>query len=64
MQAPRHFHLVVVPRIFSICMGMLLPSVSPITLAGYTDIEWAMCMDTWCSVTGLCMFPGDALIFW
>ena len=33
-------------------------------LAAYSDADWAGCADTRQSVTGWCMFLGEALIFW
>jgi hypothetical protein len=67
MQEPCQTHLAVVRRIIhylKITSGRKLyfPKGNSLTLTGYTDANWAGCVDTRRSVTGWCMFLGDALI--
>lgn len=69
MQAPRHLHLSAVRRIIRYLKGTsshgLLYSPDPsLELAGYSDADWAGCVDTRRSVTGWCMFLGTTLISW
>ncbi|KAF5453788.1 hypothetical protein F2P56_023508 [Juglans regia] len=69
MQAPRHLHLAAVRRILrylkgtSTC-GLFFHKESSLQLVGYSDADWAECADTRRSVTGWCMFLGNALISW
>ena len=67
MQAPRHSHLAAVRRILrylkgTSIKGLLFSTGNFIQLMGYSDANWADYVDTRCSVTGWCMFLGDALI--
>ena len=68
MQAPRHLHLAAVRRLIryligSPTRGLFFPKHSPLTLTSYSDADWAGCPDTRKSITGWCIFLGDALIF-
>uniref|UniRef100_A0A6N2NJZ1 CCHC-type domain-containing protein n=1 Tax=Salix viminalis TaxID=40686 RepID=A0A6N2NJZ1_SALVM len=69
MQAPRHLHLAAVRRIIrylkgTSSRGLFFPKESSLQLEGYSDADWAGCADTRRSVTGWCMFLGNALISW
>ncbi|KAF5475035.1 hypothetical protein F2P56_006882, partial [Juglans regia] len=69
MQAPRHLHLAAVRRILRYLKGtstrrLFFPKESSLQLVGYSDADWAGCADTRRSVTGWCMFLGNALISW
>ncbi|KAF5447355.1 hypothetical protein F2P56_032912 [Juglans regia] len=69
MQAPQHLHLAVVRRIIrylkgTSTRGLFFSKESSLQLVGYSDANWARCADTRRSVTGWCMFLGNALISW
>jgi hypothetical protein len=69
MQCPRHFHLSAVKRIIRYILGtsnrgLFFPTGSSLKLQAYSDADWAGCPDTRKSITGWCMFLGDALISW
>ncbi|XP_034707002.1 uncharacterized mitochondrial protein AtMg00810-like [Vitis riparia] len=69
LQTPRHLHLVVVHRIIRYVQGtstrgLFFPTSNSTHLATYSDADWASCADTRCSITGWCVFLGDALISW
>jgi hypothetical protein len=69
MQAPRHLHLVAVRCIIrylirSPTRGLFFPTQSTLNLTSYSDADWAGCPDTRKSITGWCIFLGDALISW
>ncbi|RVW88090.1 Retrovirus-related Pol polyprotein from transposon RE1 [Vitis vinifera] len=44
--------------------GLLFPAGNSTRLAAYSDADWAGCADTLRSITGWCVFLGDALISW
>ena len=66
---PRHLHLAVVHWIIRYVQGtstrgLFFPAGNSTRLAAYSDAHWAGCADTRRSITGWCVFLGDALISW
>ncbi|RVW70047.1 Retrovirus-related Pol polyprotein from transposon RE1 [Vitis vinifera] len=45
-------------------LGLFFPAGNSTRLAAYSDADWAGCADTSRSITGWCVFLGDALISW
>ena len=69
MTLPRHLHLAVVHHILHYLpstphRGLFFPTRSSLILTAYSDDDWVACPDTRCSMTGWCMYLGDALISW
>ncbi|CAH9109512.1 unnamed protein product [Cuscuta epithymum] len=44
--------------------GLFYPSISDFCIQGYTDSDWAACLDTRRSVSGYAFYLGNALISW
>ncbi|RVW12494.1 Retrovirus-related Pol polyprotein from transposon TNT 1-94 [Vitis vinifera] len=69
LQTPRHLHLAVVCRIIRYVQGtstrgLFFPAGNSTRLAAYSDVDSAGCANTRRSITGWCVFLGDALISW
>ncbi|XP_019072894.1 retrovirus-related Pol polyprotein from transposon RE1 [Vitis vinifera] len=69
LQTPRHLHLAAVRRIIRYVQGtstrgLFFLAGNSTRLAAYSDADWAGCADTRRSITGWCVFLGDALISW
>ncbi|RVX16767.1 Retrovirus-related Pol polyprotein from transposon RE1 [Vitis vinifera] len=69
LQTPRHLHLAAVRRIIRYVQGtstrgLFFPTGNSTRLTAYSDADWAGCADTRRSITGWCVFLGDALISW
>ncbi|RVW51507.1 Retrovirus-related Pol polyprotein from transposon RE2 [Vitis vinifera] len=62
-------HLAAVRRIIRYVQGtstrgLFFPAGNSTRLVAYSDADWAGCADTRRSITGWCVFLGDALISW
>ncbi|KAL2240956.1 UNVERIFIED_CONTAM: Retrovirus-related Pol polyprotein from transposon RE1 [Sesamum indicum] len=44
--------------------GLYFPAANSLVLRVYCDADWASCLDSRLSLTGYCVFLGDALISW
>ncbi|CAL9028585.1 unnamed protein product, partial [Prunus brigantina] len=69
MQEPRRQHLDAAYRLLHYLkeapgQGLLFPSQNQLKLIGYCDADWARCPITRRSVTGYCIFLGNALVSW
>ncbi|XP_039824716.1 uncharacterized protein LOC120686567 [Panicum virgatum] len=67
MHAPRDCHLALLKRVLryvkgTSAFGMQLLASSTPTITAYTDADWAGCPDTRRSMSGYCVFFGDALV--
>ncbi|XP_019224768.1 PREDICTED: uncharacterized protein LOC109206397 [Nicotiana attenuata] len=69
MHSPKQSHLDAAMRVVKYIkdapgQGLLLPSSGDGTLKAYCDANWGACLQTRRSVTGYCVFFGNALISW
>lgn len=45
-------------------LGLFFPSCGSLEVRAYSDADWASCPDSRQSLTGFCIFLGDALVSW
>lgn len=69
MHEPHDIHMQLVKRILRYLHGtshydIQLYKSSTSDLLAYTDVDWAGCPDTRCSMSGFCVFLGSNLISW
>ncbi|WJZ91571.1 hypothetical protein VitviT2T_010631 [Vitis vinifera] len=69
MQEPRKPHLHAVHHLLrylkgALGQGLYFPAKGNLLLRGFCDADWARCSITRRSVTGYCIFLGEALISW
>lgn len=65
MQTLQNLHLATIwyMKGTSTC-GLFFSKEYFLQLLRYSDVHWTRCANTRCSITGRCMFLGNALIFW
>jgi hypothetical protein len=44
--------------------GLMFPRSSELQILGYSDADWAGCIDTRKSISGYCFFIGNSLVSW
>jgi hypothetical protein len=67
MHSPRQPHMAAASRLLcylkgSPSQGLFYPTSSDLKIKAFCDSDWAACFDSRKSVTGFCVFIGDALI--
>ncbi|XP_017976387.1 PREDICTED: uncharacterized mitochondrial protein AtMg00810 [Theobroma cacao] len=69
MEKPGIHHLAVAHKVLKYTkrapgQGILMKSKCNLRISGYSDSDWAGCLDTRKSITGYCIFIGDSLVSW
>ncbi|CAL0330266.1 unnamed protein product [Lupinus luteus] len=69
LSSPTNLHYKAATRILrylkhSSGQGIFFPAQNTTAIQGYSDSDWAKCIDTRKSITGWCFFLGNALISW
>ncbi|XP_019179225.1 PREDICTED: uncharacterized protein LOC109174442 [Ipomoea nil] len=69
VEKPRNTHMVAAHRVLRYLKGapgkgLFYPSNSLMKLQGFSDSNWATCVDSRKSVTGYCIYLGNSLISW
>jgi len=68
MQSSCHIHLASIHHVIQYLRGfpsheLFFPTCISLRFIEFSDVDWAGCLNTHCSVTGLCMFLDESLIF-
>lgn len=69
LTSPTEKHYLVATRILRYLkkcpgQGLFFPSKSPLFLSGFSDADWAGCLDSRRSISGQCFFLSNSLISW
>jgi len=69
MHSPRNSHFKLAMRVLrylkgSPGLGILIPKGNELRLSGWSDADWAKCLDSRRSVTGYAVFLGNSLVSW
>ncbi|CAL0306418.1 unnamed protein product [Lupinus luteus] len=69
LESPTDFHYKAATRVLRYLkntpgQGIFFPANNTATIQGYSDSDWAKCVDTRRSLTGWCFFIGSALVSW
>ncbi|XP_019176341.1 PREDICTED: uncharacterized protein LOC109171741 [Ipomoea nil] len=69
LDSPTNLHLQAAHRVLRYIkgapgQGLFFPASSDLQLKAFSDADWGACVDSRKSVTGFCVFLGEALISW